>query len=52
MIKIKVYFFINNIFPEMILIVLLIGAGLVAFIEFIIYLSLTILFINKEGADV
>ncbi len=50
--KTKVYFFINNIFPEMILIVLLIGAGLVAFIEFIIYLSLTILFINKEGADV
>jgi hypothetical protein len=51
MLKSKTRFLIDNVFPEMVLIVLLIGAVLVAIIEFIIYLSLTVLYINKEGGN-
>lgn len=45
----KVIFLINNVFPEMVLAVLYCGIVLGTLIEFIVYASLTILYINKEG---
>jgi len=47
--KAKVNFMINNVFPEMVLVVLYSGIILATLIEFVIYASLTILYLNKEG---